>query len=197
MYKYLLLAILGVALSCNNDDDSFTPTADYLVIGDSSADLIMNSTVDMPYWPYDDYEVDLDDDGTSDFKYHIGSSPSMTSGFKRVSISTLHSNALFISNDSIISPEVLNVGDTLRMTNNAIESETLDYYGTSLYFYDTTYPPTGGGSTTIFGLWNGTDHKNVGLMVKKDDVIVYGWTELSIDNDGLHIHKVASKPCLY
>lgn len=204
MYKYLLLATLGVMLSCNNDDDdSATPTTDYLVIGDSSADVSLNSTINLFYSKYDPegenvkhYEFDLDDDGIDDFRFDLVDYPSITSGFKKLSIRSLHTNALFISNDSIVSPEILNEGDTLRMTNNAIENTNAEE-GAMLYEYSRSGPLVGGGSVYTFGLWPAQMNKNIGLMVKKNNTIVYGWTEVSLTFRGLYIQKIASKPCLY
>lgn len=203
MYKYLILVILGIVFSCTTDNTFNPPNTGHLLVGDLSANASLTSTVEMLYMLYDPehrvtqkFEFDLDNDGIDDFKFDIASSPSWTSGFEVVRLQSLHTNALFMSNDSIVSPEILDIGDTISIMNNAIVNAS-DEYGARLHYYSRTGPPFGEQIITRFGLWNGADHKHVGLMVKKSNVIIYGWAEISIDGEGMYIHKIASNSSFY
>ena len=200
---FFLLLAPSLLLSCSDDDSQSTPTSDYLVIGDSSADVLLNITTDVLYKYYDpdhnnnnSYLIDLDDNGEDDFRLDVLHSPSMTNPLESVRLKSLHADALFVKSDTTASPEVLNVNDSLMLTANCVDNFS-DNDPIHLHYYSATNPPFQTGTSSLRGLWKNADHKNLGLMVKKTNTIVYGWAELSINYEGLRIHKIASKPCLY
>lgn len=204
MIKNFLISLFisGFLFSCsNNDDDSFGTLSDHIVIGDQSAQVIMNSDHNMLYYNYDPngsdpnvtYTFDLNNDGIDDFQFKLLNSTAMTSPFRTIGIKSLHSDALFVQDVDENSVEVLNYNDQISMNSDVIENTGI-VQETFLFYTSYSNPMFGGtGNTSQWGMWEEQSNKYVGLIIKNIATADYGWAKISTSATGMTIHEIAYK----
>jgi len=227
--KQLTIPILLSAIilfSCEKTDPDIS-VIDYLVIGDINATVLMPGSnsfenSDNPsLWNTCIFDIDLDNDGTDDFRivYSCEFSP-METWTRSWSIKRLTSGARILCVDSPESPwhnrypEILDVGDTLKL-NSKWRSEPLSQMITplpapadqpqaldtsmsfplataySMLFFDHNFKPYW--VNEINGYWINATKKSIGVMIEKDKNVYLGWIKVSVKNNDIVVHEMGRK----
>jgi hypothetical protein len=222
----LILISAGILCSCEETDPEIS-VVDYLVIGDINATVLMpgpntiESSGNPLLWTASILDLDLDNDGTDDFRivYSSKFSP-METYTKAWSIKLLNDGAGILCVDSPESPwyarypEILVIGDTLKLTAKwrseplspmitpppapVVQPPALDTSlsfllatGYSMLFFDQYFRPYW--VNEIYGYWIGATSKYIGVMLEKENGVYLGWIKVSVINSGIVVHEMGSK----
>jgi len=157
-------AVAGTVIAAAN-------TADAQIV---YTDIIPDSTVttDSAY-----YDLDLNNDGTFDFRFNLtlypgGTSSSALPSFNKVGVTPLNSNLIAGSaTGAYIYPLAMNAGDTVQasLTFNMGSSQSMGSYW---------------GGTAPYGNWLGVNDKYIGLQLDVSGSIYYGWARLDVSATG-------------
>jgi hypothetical protein len=194
----LMLASVGFVSSCqkdNQDNNSIEKLDTLLVIGDTCSSITEFDTLILPTERDDSivFQVDLDSNSINDFTiyFYYYESPCIYSSI--LGIYCLSDKNSILCNDSILSPEILEFGDTLVYSNNWVSQK----FDMLIVYKDCS----GEGETHTQGNWHDLSNKYIGLMTKKDDYLIYGWINLSITRFYyyylLELHKIGYKKAAY
>ncbi len=196
----LSLTILSLFYCCEKEDkNNRTEELDtYIVVGDGNASITTLDTLITPEDRCDSivYKIDIDSNGIDDLAFYIYYcySPSKFSSTFR--FDCLTDKIKVLTNDSIISPEILNYGDTLNFNKYWVNEsmEILSASGSS--------EMTGEAEMVQkFGNWFDLSEKYIGLLIENDENPIYGWIKLSVPDDdwicSLTIHEIGYKKAAY
>jgi len=188
-YKLILFILILLSLySCEENENVLLKN--YLVIGNTDAKISVLDTLITPPDRCDSiiYEIDLDKDKVIDYSFYVYYcySPSYFSSIFK--FNCLHEKAKVLINDSIFSPEILEVGDTLKNDKNwlSMNMTILTASGASEIV---------GGDGIIYknGNWFDVTNKYIGLIINKKENPIYGWIKISVPNENwvysLTIHE--------
>jgi hypothetical protein len=166
----LTLLLIGILSSCKKEKENLETV---LVIGDKSASI---TEFDNLIFPLDEgsilFPIDLDSNHIIDFTIYIDYSESPCLYYLSLNINCDSVNDLILCNDSILSPEILEFGDTLSYSNNWVSQKFIMLHATR--------DCSGNGETYTNGNWHDLTNKYVGIMIEKNGYLIYGWIKLSI-----------------
>lgn len=197
-FVILIFVIFGFLLSCEKSTNDEIPTEELdslLIIGDVSANLILLDTTVFPYDRCDSilYKLDIDLNGVYDFQFYIYYCFSPCVYWSDMRIDCLFENCKILSNDSIKTPEILELGDTIQSIGNWISQRT-DMLSTN----SMSTLCGGDGILYTYGNWHDLTNKYIGLMIEKEDNIILGWIKLSINNNiRLDLQEIGYKKAAY
>jgi hypothetical protein len=191
---------LGIICSCEESrDNTLEEQPDpFVVIGDLDADINSSDTLIYSLEKGDSilYQIDLDSDGSVDFELCIYYDYSSCLFFSDFRFSCLNDLAKICTNDTILSPDILSLGDTLSFNRRWI-SDKFDIIESS----GICESGGGDGNNYKYGNWVNISNKYIGLMVENNENPVYGWIKLSIPDDelicSLTIHEIGRKKPAY
>jgi hypothetical protein len=163
-----------------------------LIIGDSTAKIrVLDALVEPQNRCQSiEYGIDVDLDMINDlsfYVYYCYSPGFFTATFR---LECLNEKINILCNDSVLTPEILNFGDTLHSDRYWVNStmELLRAQGTS---------ELAGGDGIIYkhGNWFNLSNKYIGLKMNFDNHSSYGWIKLTVPNDdwihSMTIHEIA------
>ncbi len=193
-YRVILFILMGIIYySCNNKDDiPNEQPATFAVIGDLDANIAILDSVIYPSYRGDSlfFPIDLDLDGIQDYRFYIYNNYSPCIFLSNFRFDCLHDLAKVYTNDTIQSPEILKLGDTLTVDKHWLSAKfrILDASGIC---------ELAGGDGIIHksGNWFNLSNKYIGLLIEKEGNPIYGWIKLSVPDydwiDSLTIHEIA------
>ncbi|MFA9392059.1 MAG: hypothetical protein ACERKD_19775 [Prolixibacteraceae bacterium] len=196
---FLLIFMAIIYCSCDILDDIANKHRDsFVVIGDQNAKITrIEDEISQSYFKDSVlFLIDLDLDGVEDFrlyKHHYLTPCLFVSKF---GIDCLHDLAKVYTNDTIETPEILILGDTLDIDKYWLSKNLLlvDAVGVC---------KVGGGDGIIhkYGNWVNRKNKYIGLLIEKEINPIYGWIKISISNNNmtnsLTIHQIGYKKAAY
>lgn len=199
----LILALLfcGILCSCEKEDsEDNTPdeTLDTkLVIGDNNATITILDTLITPSDRCDSivYRIDLDSNGNYDFAFYLYYCFSPGYYNSEFRFYCLHEKAKVLTNDSILSPEILDYGDTLKIDENWVSDKMifLSASGSTNVGND--------GILQISGTRYNLSNKYIGIIIENEENPIYGWIKLSTAEinwlGSLLIHETGHKKAAY
>jgi hypothetical protein len=194
-----LLILMSIIFSCeNNNDNPKEQLASFVVIGDDNAEITLLDTLISPPDRGDSvlFRIDLDSDGLEDFGFLVYYNYSPCLFFSNFRFDCLHNLAKAYTNDTIQTPDILSLGDTLSFERSWVSNkfDLLDASGMC---------ELGGGDGIIhkYGNWFNISNQYIGLLIEKEENPIYGWIKLSVPNDdwihSLTIHEIGNKKAAY
>lgn len=245
MKKLIILILIsaGFLCSCERDMTDVIPDVipvDYLVIGDKNATIFLpgpfktESSYSYPSssepwppppalnWTASILDLDMDNDGNHDFKIVYSLVSRLETYTKSCSIKRITDGAKILSDDSPESPwqdkypEILEVGDTLKLTgkwrsepfspmNPPYSSDpqsqppaldtSMSFHLASFFAwlcFDQNFKAYWEGS--LYGNWINATNKYIGVMLEKENGVYLGWIKVSIINTGgIVVHEMGCK----
>lgn len=198
--RYLMLSIIvciGFLASCEKDNSAKNTDGQLdtlLIIGNAGTSAELFDTIIYPTQRCDSilYHMDIDSDSVNDFDFYIYYCYSPCIYMSDMRIDCLTDKCKILCNDTLQTPAILELGDTLRSSGNWI-SQRIHMLSTS-----NTSEFCGGDEVTHFtGNWHDLTNKYIGFMVEKDDNILLGWIKISINksykNYPIELHEIAYK----
>lgn len=178
---FLLIVIAGFLASCEKstiDDNPAVSLDSLMIIGEANVNLTLFDTTIYPADRCDSllYKMDIDSDGINDFQFYTYYCYSPCIYMSNMRIDCLSANCKILSNDSIQSPEILELGDTLQSIGNWISQRT-DMLSTS----GMSGLCGGDGIIYTYGNWHDLSNKYIGLLIEKEENSILGWIKLSIN----------------
>ncbi|NOR74862.1 MAG: hypothetical protein GQ525_06865 [Draconibacterium sp.] len=191
----LSLIILGLFYACEKDPIEELDT--FLVIGNENATIRIIDTLIFPEDRYDSivYKIDIDLNGTNDVAFYIFYDYSPSHYRSNFRFDCLTDQIKVLTNDSILSPEILDYGDTLNIDKKWVNSsmEILRTFGNSVW--------VGDGIIYKYGNWYDLSNKYIGVLIEDDENPTYGWIKLSVPDgewvNSLTIHEIGHKKAAY
>lgn len=196
----LALIILSLFYCCEKDDNN-NPTEKldaFLVVGDENASITVLDTLITPEDRCDSiiHKIDIDFNGVDDVAFYIYYCYSPSYFGSNFRFDCLNDKIKVLTNDTIISPEILNYGDTLSFDKNWVTQnmKILSASGSSEMI-------GGDGTVHKYGNWFDLSDKYIGLLIENDENPIYGWIKLSVPDDdwicSLAIHEIGYKKAAY
>lgn len=189
----IFLVLLTVVFSSCKKEQEYLQ--DFLVVGKTTEGLSrypINEIVSPPdrCTAGDFYRLNFDEDTITDFEFFVNYCYSPCYYTASISLNAKQPNCKILSSDTILSPKILVAGDTLNQYKNWVNNSM------SLGGYSTTCTAPGTGGT--YGIWIGETEKYIGLMVEKDDFVIYAWVKVTvIDRQQLEIIEIAQLKASY
>lgn len=192
----ILLLFAGIICACENSD---SPKPDsFIVLGESAATIVTVDSVIVPSSRCKNasYNIDLDADGENDFSLNVYYCFSPSYYGAELSFECLNNKAKVLTNDSILSPEILLKGDTLDIDKNWISGK-MEIIRVNMV----TQIAGGDGIMNIHGNWYDLRNKYMGLLIENEANPIYGWIRLSVPEDywvkTIEIHEIAFQKAVY
>ncbi|NOQ25585.1 MAG: hypothetical protein GQ564_09525 [Bacteroidales bacterium] len=198
----LLLIILSLFYSCEKEEEN-NPTEDldtFLVIGDNNATVrILDTVLNFYIYYYGDgsmeNKIDIDFNGINDVAFEISAYSKLGYFFSDFIFKCLNDKTKVLTNDSILSPEILDYGDTLNVDNNWVRENM------EILSVDYASQVVGGdGIIHHYGNWYDLSNVYIGIIIENDENPVYGWIKLSISGgftSSVTIHEIGYKKAAY
>ncbi len=197
----LTILIVGFFLSCEKNSNNDNPTDNLdslLIIGEANVNLTLLDTTIYPSDRCDSllYKFDIDSDGINDFQFYIYYCYSPCIYMSNMRIDCLTNNSKILTNDTIQTPEILDLGDTLQSSGNW-NPGCFDMLSTS----GMSELCDGDGIIHSYGNWHDLINKYIGIKIEKEDDIILGWIKLSINktyNDfPINLYEIGYKKAAY
>lgn len=191
----LLLIILGFLYSCEKEKDQ---SETFLVVGSKGAIITSLDTLITPISRCNSvlYQIDIDSDGLKDFGFYIYYCYSPSHYNSTFRFDCLNTKCKVLCNDSTSTPEILNIGDTLVLSDSW-KTQNMNMLSVNEYLESI-------GGDMIYlknGIWQNCTNKYIGVLIEKDKGLIYGWIKLSIPNNSwtqsLTIHEIGYKEATY
>ena len=141
------------------------------------------------------FPIDLDSDGTEDISFYIKRiSDFYLAFYSDFEIHSLNDKLKIITNDSILTPKILEIGDTLNTKKSWKKADKLSLLDINYSFFNRM-------DTEIIGNWYNISNKYIGFLIENENNPTYGWVKLSIPETGwitsLTIHEVGYIKAVY
>jgi len=176
-FKYSLIVFV-LLYSCTNDKYylEVENLEDFLIIGENSATVMnIDSTIKPPDRCKDiSYNIDLNTDGINDFQYYVYYCYSPSQFYSFFKIKCLHTNAKVVVNDTVLIPQMLNVGDRLEHSMNWI-SDSIVF----LASYGRSQLTGGSGIIEARSYWVNSSNKYMGLLLEDEKTLIFAWVKIS------------------
>jgi hypothetical protein len=197
----LVFLIVGFLSSCEKNSNNDNPADNLdslLIIGEAQVKLTLLDTTIYPSDRCDSllYEIDIDSDGINDFQFYVYYCYSPCIYMSNMRLDCLTKNSKILTNDTIQTPEILDISDTLQSKGNWI-SQRFDMLSTS----GMSGLCDGDGIIHTYGNWHDLTNKYIGIKIEKEDYIILGWIKLSINKTNndfpIELHEIGYKKAAY
>ncbi len=188
---FIILVAFITFFSCEEESVKLD---NYVVIGDTNANIEIVDSLIKPAVRCDSatYSIDLDKDGINDFRISTYFCYSPSHYCSEFNIYCLQENSKVLCSDTLLTPAVLNIGDTLEVNSNW-ENESMRMLWTSCIYCIID----GDGILYKHGLWYNIENKYIGIALEQDKNFIFGWIKLSISEDyemnSIVVHEIGSK----
>jgi hypothetical protein len=162
--------------SCQKEINTRTKTNDSLKTNaSSSSSIVYTDVVPDSIFHGATYNLDLNNDGIYDFKFSTNITVGRCSAWGTSSVNTYASvSSIGSQNAILVSGTYPGALDTNTVIGNRATWSSSS--GQTLKYISTCYPPRGN--------WSTSEDKYLGLKIKKDRKILYGWIRLSVNMYG-------------